>query len=232
MPGDIPVIDQWQVNSFGRDVSLGVNEIHVWKIDLDQPKFAVQEILGNLSSDELERANKYKFEKDSRRFIAARGGLRQILSVYTGIIPNELRFGYSSHGKPELSHQSSLRFNFSHSESLALFAVTVESEIGIDVERIRPIPEMDTIAKQTFPARAYEEFISYPQNLKQNEFFRNWTKWEAYLKAIGKGIASDTVISDGQGWSFHSFIPIPDYIASIAFPVSDFQIRFWELDWM
>jgi hypothetical protein len=104
-------------------------------VRVHDPKFS-----GILSDDERSRADKFYFNRDRRRFIVARAGLRIILGRYLGIEPEQLRFHYNRYGKPSLSGHSGedeLRFNVSHSRDLALHAITREGNVGIDVEHLR-----------------------------------------------------------------------------------------------
>ena len=128
------------------DLALSSDHIHVWCASLDQPASCVQQFAQSLSADERVRAERFHFEQHRNRFIAGRGLLRMILSYYTGIEPSRLQFCYGSRDKPALVETSgggTLRFNLSHSQGLALYAVTRNREIGVDLERIRPISEAE-----------------------------------------------------------------------------------------
>src|SRR5690349_16657114 len=123
-----------------KDLTFADNEVHIWRAQLDLPSAWVQQLSGLLTDDELERANRFSFEIDRQRFIAARGTLRSILSRYITISPGHLRFDYSQYGKPSLAPEFSsalLRFNLSHSGSMAVYAITRNMEVGIDVEGVR-----------------------------------------------------------------------------------------------
>ena len=109
-------------------IALSNSEIHVSKASLNVDAGAVAMLHGVLSTDEIERARRFHFDRDSRRFIVARGTLRHLLSRHTGIAPQELRFQYSAYGKPELQHESGVRFNLSHSGEVALIAIAMGAE--------------------------------------------------------------------------------------------------------
>ncbi len=100
-----------------------------------------------LSSDELARAARFHFERDRTRFSVARAALREILAHYLGTSPAEIAFVYGDHGKPALAPPyGDLRFNLSHSHDLALCAVARGSEVGVDVERIRELDDLEGMA--------------------------------------------------------------------------------------
>src|SRR5687768_8689093 len=131
------------------DLILADNEVHVWRAQLELPLSQVQELRGTLTDDELDRANRFSLERDRQRFIAARGTLRSILSRYITIYPSHLRFHYNPYGKPFLIPEFSaslLNFNLAHSDSMALYAITRNIEIGVDIERVRSDFEYEAIA--------------------------------------------------------------------------------------
>ena len=121
-------------------LSLGIDDVHVWRAALDQPQLIVRSFYELLSIDERERAGRFYFQSDREHFVVAHGVLRSIICSYLLIGPPQLDFCYGSNGKPGLTESSgkaSLRFNISHSHKLALFAFTRDLEVGIDLEYIR-----------------------------------------------------------------------------------------------
>src|ERR1043166_6848263 len=115
-------------------LSLETGEIHVWRIVLEQPEIVLKRLRSTLQPDEIDRANRFHFEKHRRHFEAGRGLLRELLARYLETEPGALRFTYGAYGKPALE---GLRFNMSHSHEVALLAVAREAELGVDVEHIR-----------------------------------------------------------------------------------------------
>lgn len=165
-------------------------EIHVWRASLDEDHFGHCE--GVLSADELNRAARFRFERDRHRFTAARLFLRSTLASYLQISPREVRFGYSEFGKPfldEACNQDKLTFNLSHSHELAVLAVARRREIGIDVEHRRPGFSNDTLAEHFFSDDEVREIRSLPAQLQERAFFACWTRKEAYIKARGQGLS-------------------------------------------
>jgi 4'-phosphopantetheinyl transferase len=146
-----------------------------------------------LSDDEAERAERFHFERDRNRFIAARGTLRNILSRYLSCAPSEIRFVYQSGGKPELvpavSGMGELRFNLSHSANAALYAISRGREIGVDIELIRPDVPWEEIATAFFAPGEIAKLKALPENSRTVGFFNCWTRKEAYVKARGEGLS-------------------------------------------
>ena len=102
-----------------------------------------------LSDDELDRAGRFKADRHRHQYIRGRGRLRRILGHYMQRSPEDLVFRYGRRDKPYLA-QPAPYFNLSHTDDFAALAVSEACEVGIDVERIRPI-ERD-IAKRYFSA--------------------------------------------------------------------------------
>jgi 4'-phosphopantetheinyl transferase len=170
-------------------VELPTDEIHIWYASLEQPLSEFQRLL---SADEKERAKRYYFEEDRRRFIVRRGILRTLLGNYLDIEPYQVQFCYGNNKKPGIADifgGRKVQFNLSHSRGLAIYAFTRTHEIGVDVEYIRDIPEMGKIAERFFSARENSAFQSLPESQKQEAFFNCWTRKEAFIKAIGDGLS-------------------------------------------
>ncbi|WP_250124597.1 4'-phosphopantetheinyl transferase superfamily protein [Chroococcidiopsis sp. CCMEE 29] len=233
------------------DLTVTSSDVHVWRAALAQPAARVQQLVQTLSADERIRAERFYFERDRNRFIVGRGLLRIVLSRYLGIAPDQLQFYYGSRGKPALAEtlsESKLRFNLSHSEEMALYAVTRDREIGIDIEYIRPITEMEQIAKRFFSIQENAVFCTLPPNQKQTAFFNCWTRKEAYVKAIGDGLALsltqfDVSLTSGeparllaiQGdrsaanhWSLQEVKPAPGYVAALAVEGHGWNLSCWQ----
>ena len=171
-------------------VAIRPSEIHVWRASLDLCHFRQYEQI--LSTDELDRAARFRFNRDHRRFTAARLFLRSTLAAYLHLPPREVRFGYRVHGKPfldEACNRDNLTFNLSHSHELAVMAVAREREIGIDIEYRRPGSGSDTLAERFFSDDEVREIRSLPAEFQERAFFACWTRKEAYIKARGEGLS-------------------------------------------
>jgi 4'-phosphopantetheinyl transferase len=141
-----------------------------------------------LSSDEIDRAARFRLEHARRLYIATRLALRFLLARYLGEAPHAIRFRYGSKGKPELAAPAGIHFNVSHSGGLALLAFSWDGEIGVDVEQIHPLEDMLDIAARFFSAEEAADLMSLPASERVDAFFRCWTRKEAYVKAVGDGL--------------------------------------------
>lgn len=169
---------------------LGVSELQIWDFPLVVSESAFATCSGLLSDDERQRASQFRFERDARRFVVARGSARSILSGYIGTPPHKLRFVYSAHGKPSLGHnQIDLRFSVSHAGDRAILGITQGQEVGVDIEAIRNDVEHEKLAERFFSAQEHRELSLLSPDEGVRAFYRCWTCKEAFLKAQGVGLA-------------------------------------------
>ncbi|MGC4052995.1 MAG: 4'-phosphopantetheinyl transferase superfamily protein [Paludibaculum sp.] len=147
----------------------------------------------SLAQDEQERIARFVFEKDRHVRLVARGSLRQALSEYTGGVPAaEFRFGYNGFGKPFLelpARWAGIRFNLSHCDGLIAILIAEDIEVGIDVERIRPMADLFRVAQRFFAQAEVEDLRQTPEPLQLERFFQYWTLKESYIKACGIGLS-------------------------------------------
>jgi 4'-phosphopantetheinyl transferase len=211
--------------------------VHAWPVSIQAPDSIVEHFQHLLAPDETDRAAKFRFHHLRTAYILGRGALRILLGRYLDSPPQGLVFRYGSKGKPILDALGRLQFNASHSGDLALFAFTMDCEIGVDVEAIRPMPDIEHIARRFFCAEETAELMSLPAGQREHAFFLCWTRKEAYIKATGEGLSTPLdafrVIlrpSDPAGivhlagdpaaaraWTLHDLRPAPGYAAALAY---------------
>lgn len=173
---------------------LASGEAHVWRAELNGFDSELDAFRETLAPEELARAARFVFDRDRRRFITARGVLRDILAGYLNTTARSVSIAYSVHGKPFLPGQSgeaALRFNVSHSRALATFAIARGMEIGVDIEYINPQMEIEEIASQYFADTEVAALRALRPDLRIRTFFDIWTRKEAYIKAAGEGFGID-----------------------------------------
>lgn len=172
-----------------------LDDVHLWSIPLIQPPHYFHILQTSLCDEETQRAQRFIFEEHRRRFIIGRGALRDILSRYLGISAAAIQFHYQATGKPKLadtclsrSHPP-LHFNLAHSDDRAICAVTCGRPVGVDIERLRPMPDACRIAQRFFCQREYDLLQTLSGEEQTIAFFNAWTRKEAFLKARGSGLA-------------------------------------------
>jgi 4'-phosphopantetheinyl transferase len=183
---------------------------HVWRVALDDPARA-DALWPLLSADEQTRARHRLRDVHRRRFVVAHGALRVILSGYANTEPAALAFAVGEHGKPALSRTPGasdigLEFNLSHSEDVALVAVTRARPVGVDVQRWSEGVSHLELAERFFSPQEREalRLLSPAPEMIAAGFFAAWTRKEAYLKATGHGITRglhhfDVTLAPGEG---------------------------------
>lgn len=229
------------------------DEVHSWRVVIDLPDSRIQALEKALTPDEVARADGFRFKANRDRFVAARGLLRVILARYLGTHPGEVRFRYGPYGKPALDGElgKDIRFNLSHANGLALYALARDRELGIDLEQVRPHSSDKIIAEQYFSDQENAMLRVSPLHGGPEAFFRYWTRKEAYLKAHGEGLSgfprqpdfslkggdplalgtTEEIDQRGAQWLLRDLDPGPGYVAAIAMegPHSRLRLMFAEL---
>jgi 4'-phosphopantetheinyl transferase len=211
--------------------------IAVWSLRTDVSEATAAKFEPFLSVDEKERAARCRFEGLRVAFSVTRGALRYLLGRYLKLHPELIRFKYGPKGKPALALDIGIEFNTTHSGDLAAFAFAADCEVGIDLEKIRPLPEVEDIANRFFSKDEAIELASLAPEERLAAFYRCWTGKEAYLKAVGCGLsapldefrvsltADETtpLIQFGydrdavKPWTLHDLSVGPDYAGALAY---------------
>jgi len=218
--------------------AIPVGHVHAWRSRLALSSQRLLSMAHTLSPDERQKADQFQFKRDRNRFIARHGLLRDVLSRYLHLHPSQLVFSCDPQGKPQLVSPAGHNmpcFSMSHSNGLALYAITRSRAIGIDVEYIRPMPNAALIAKNYFFPREQALMESLPRDLSERVFFHLWAVKEAYCKATGEGISGlkhiEVSLADAGGlamrsirgdeeaagrWSMCQLSPEPTYAAALV----------------
>ena len=231
-------------------IDLPEGHVHLWCARLDPAEELLARLRGVLSADEIHRAERFRAGTLRSRFIAGRGTLRLILAKYLRAQPAALRLNYQAHGKPELAapwNADGLEFNVSHSHDLAVFAFARGCQIGVDVEWVRPMPNAAGLMERFFSPDEVAQWRRVPAELKQLSFFHGWTRKEAWLKAVGSGLAfplSEFCVTlapfeparvlsiqgdarRGAEWWLESNEPCPGYVATVAIRGQPAKVHGW-----
>jgi hypothetical protein len=157
------------------------------------------------------------------------------MGKYVNQNPKQLVIMHEDKGKPFLGTRQ-VEFNMSHAVDQAIFAFSLDGDLGVDIEGRREIPEAGAIVKRLFSSREKWIFNMATANNKPDVFLKCWTRGEAVVKAVGYGfgervgtISRRKVMNAGKTWRIESFIPAPGYIGAIAALNALRNIRCWEL---
>lgn len=229
------------------DLKLTRGEVHIWRAFLDRFAPRSGEFLLSLDDEEQDTARRFHFERDRQSYTVTRALLRKILGRYLACAPDGIAFNYSERGKPWLSG-TPLHFNVSHSKGVALFAITRECELGVDVEQVRAMDDLLDIARNFFSVAEQRALASLPKEWQTEAFFNCWTRKEAYVKATGAGItealdkfavtlAPDEAprflnIGDDPAtaarWRLSAFAPATGFVGALAWQGPPLTLRFWD----
>ena len=188
-------MSQLQNIQLHRDDAIGNNEslkfernrdvIHVLEADLNRPLAGAMEIL---DETQRARADRFVFEKDRKRFVASHALTRQFIANCLECEPASVEFDTDFNGKPFLVNApDDMRFNISHTSDRAMIAIAWGQEVGIDIEKHRPLNVME-LAQRFFAPGEVLDLVSAPPREQLSAFFRCWTRKEAFVKALGKGL--------------------------------------------
>jgi 4'-phosphopantetheinyl transferase len=226
----------WEKNSIRH---LQGQEVHLWRIKLDLSGSIFHHLEELLSPEEQLGANKFIHESDRRRFVLGRGGVKQLLSLYSNIVLSDIMFKIGPHGKPFVQAPDQIHFNISHSGNWVLIAIG-NKEVGVDLEKMTGDFITDALLTECF--HRHELKLIRESKDSVVEFFKFWTRKEAFLKATGNGIVDDlqaiTCSEGSQQWEFSSlslemnwhiktFIMDPSYAVSLCSPIQNPIIRFF-----
>ncbi len=157
----------------------------LWMVELDGSQEAGQDVL---SAAEKTRALRFVFKQHQQRYIQAHSTLRQLLGELLGAAPGTLRIAEGVHGKPYLVDWPQCHFNLTHSASMALVGVSMEAEIGVDLEQLRPVDDLPALCATSFTINEQKALCEVTAEGVDDMFLRGWTRKEACLKAMGKGL--------------------------------------------
>jgi len=229
---------------------LRAQTVDIWRIDLNLEPGCLPALQALLSSEEADQARRFHFERDRRRYLVSHAALRCILGGYLDLSPQSISFRFSRHGKPSLREHGGLYFNLAHSHELALVAVTGLGEVGVDIEHVRPLADMDSIARHSFSEHEYNQLQALPAGQRLQGFFRCWSRKEAFIKALGEGLSYPlqqfsvifgseassrlAAISDRPAeaarWTLHGIdMDDREYAAAYAVRATGVQERRWQM---
>jgi 4'-phosphopantetheinyl transferase len=223
------------------------HEVHVWYCTCDDPRVAAwqSQCLTLLTAEEVARHDRFAFEKDRCLFRVTRALLRTALSHYVPQPATAWRFTQAPGGKPQLDVDRGLpplRFNVSHSGQMAVCAVTLSREVGVDVESVGRRADR-RIVRYFLSPDEIARFEQADEDTQRQLFFRYWTLKEAYAKALGSGLSMrfnqcpfelhddapptlscpSTEIGQTPAWQFHQQLLPPDYWLAVAAASRDAQ---------
>ena len=241
--------ERWLALPDSFDLPRGV--VHVWRASLEKSQAERDALWRFLSSEERVRAERFHFDVHRHHFIVGRGMLRWLNGRYLQIPPKDIQFSYGAYDKPALVNDLALKFNVSHSHDGLLIAFVQETAVGVDIEYTnRKMDGMDSIARRYFSPKENAAYLSVADNEKPDVFFNCWTRKEAFIKAVGEGLAfpldafevsllpgEPAVLLQVRGsereaarWSMCAFDPFFGYRAALIVESQELDCTFFDGD--
>ncbi len=238
---------------------LAEQEIHLWFIrdETIVEESVLEEYYKLLNENERARHERFQFNRDKKQFAITRAAIRTILSKYVeDVRPQSWEFRNNEYGKPSIvtaDGKCPVRFNISHSKELIVIAVSLNCELGVDVEYVHRTSRTGDLAERFFSTIESTALGLLPVELRRERFFDLWTLKEAYIKACGLGLAipldqfsfsfpgpEKIAISfderrndSSQSWSFWQFVPAISHKVAVAIkkpePTLNFSFKMWNL---
>jgi 4'-phosphopantetheinyl transferase len=212
---------------------LEAGEVHILCASLELSEPRLRGVAGTLSPEELDRAARFHARRDKDRFIARRGLLRELLGQQVRAAPGRLVFSSGPFGKPALATPAGdrlLHFSAAHSDTLAAFAISHGAELGVDIERVRELPDLPGLISTICSDREQLEWERVPEDQRLRAFFNIWTRKEAFLKGIGLGLSKpprEIEVRQFPGWSLRS-LPLRDFALALALRHPPTAVRCWQ----
>ncbi|MEU5547492.1 4'-phosphopantetheinyl transferase superfamily protein [Streptomyces sioyaensis] len=232
--------------------------VELWAVEVgDCDPAALRYAAGELlSSSERSRAEGFRSEAARREFLLGRVLLRSCLSHYLGGAPAAWRLRAGAEGKPELAEGSggggrTVAFNLSHSEGLCLLGFTGGPTLGVDIEKLRPLDDLESLSAVLLTRAERRSLSRHPPDLRTRQFFERWVLKEAYAKARGSGMspqfgaagftvgpgapprpeAGPTAPRNAESWQFRLLDLYPGFAGALAVswpggrPARSFSLR-------
>jgi 4'-phosphopantetheinyl transferase len=228
---------------------LSIGEVHLWRARLTLRPEQLQQARTLMTQEEQARADRMVTDTLKNRRIASHGILRDILSRYLSMPAADILFSHGERKKPFIEG-SDIQFNMSHTEDIALFALTRQHAIGVDIEGIKESKYHEGIVRSNFSPEERQQYESLPDSEKLEAFFRAWTRKEAYTKAIGLGlyyplekftvnlsanderglISIEGSTERAKNWLLPSFLAEEKFLAAVAIeaPIENWRFYDWQ----
>lgn len=227
------------------------HEVHIWRANLRMPQHRVDHLSRLLSKPESALAKRFRFGQNRKDFIVRTAILRQILALYVHDEPSQIEIHFTAYGKPYLGRSdlsAPLFFNMSSSDGLALIGFSPSNDIGVDIERIKPLSDHESIMREYCSKNELAEFLALRIDQRQCAFFRSWVCKEALAKALGTGLAAQLVElevtigpdiptevvnmpggpAEAAEWSLIELPVDHSYYAAMAIRMRDPSVVYWQ----
>jgi len=231
----------------GRNIpALKDDHIHIWSIDINESEHLLSFCKSALTEAQINQSNFFEFDESRKSYIVSQGCLRLLLSYYLKRDAGQVNIGRHRKGKPFSEDDDTLFFNISHSGEKCVLAFGRNQEVGIDLEQLRQLSDLDELIEKNFNQKE-QKYINADASARSLRFFQFWTMKESYLKAIGEGmrLTPDQIefrierekiklhmtngINDSEHWLFEKFEIDQDYIGTLSYLYEKTRISYYHI---
>lgn len=167
---------------------MNIDTVEIWHGTIAAEDAYYQNYWRVLDAAEQAHAEKMKNDLLRKRYVEVHGRLRNILAQTLNEPPEKINIKTAEHGKPYLADMPELAFNLSHSADVMVIAVGRNCRLGVDVEYCKPRTSLAGLVNKCFAEEEIAYWNKLPEAQKIPEFYRFWTRKEAFVKATGRGI--------------------------------------------
>jgi 4'-phosphopantetheinyl transferase len=181
-------------------------ELHIWRYTVNEQDYIAEQTKPMLSVEETKKSKRFIREEHTVDYVCNHRFVRNVLAAYLNILPSEIKFNVTPLGKPYIEN-SNLFFNVSHSKNKALLAISIDAEVGVDIEYMKDLQDAITFSNYSFSDEE-KAMIFKDEEINKDVLFTFWTFKEAYIKATGTGLSVDISIinlSDFYANEVHKF---------------------------
>jgi 4'-phosphopantetheinyl transferase len=212
--------------------SVNAHDVLIYTLHLPDYFDLTKDLIRFLNLEERNRSERFFKEKDRNRFVICRSILKIVLAAHSNLDVSTINIDYDFNKKPYLASHPELQFNISHSENLAVIAIS-QNKVGIDIEYRNKDFEFNNLLADIFNTNEILD-IQNAAN-KEYAFYSLWTRKEAFVKALGKGIDDDfknipclngdhsidsALLKTAEKWEVYGFDLTEHYLGAIAFESS------------
>jgi 4'-phosphopantetheinyl transferase len=222
------------------DLTIEPDQVHIWlaaPLEIVDPNL-LEGYLELLNDDERRRQARFVFPKHRHLYLVSHTLVRTILSRYANVHPRDWTFEKNDFGRPDAilpPKSPPIKLNLSHTDELAVCAVALDRELGVDVENLTRRSEAVKLAENYFSSAEVYDLQQLPKSEQRGRFFDLWTLKESYMKARGVGLSlglgnfsfslttnnidvrfSPAIRDDPSQWQFSIFDPTAKHRVALA----------------
>lgn len=200
-------------------------KFHLWQCDIVGSEDTYPVFWDILEPHERAHAESLSNLQSRLNYAEIHGRLRILLADVVNSSPKHLRILKAEYGKPYLIDYPELSFNLSHTGNKLIVVYAYHHNVGVDIETCKKRANLAGLVEKCFAEEEQNYWRQLPHSQQTQAFYRFWTRKEAFVKAVGRGIAlglNQCVINPNNR---NRFIRIPkDYGKAEQWLIQDVEV--------